>query len=80
MSEINDDEKFWKNVKSIFGNKNKGNETKALEERNEVITDDGELAQTFNEYFMNIAPSLGITSFHENNDNVNITIILIISS
>ena len=80
MSDINDDEKFWKNVKSIFGNKNKGDETKALEERNEVITDDGELAQTFNEYFMNIAPSLGITSFHENNDNVNITIILIISS
>ena len=29
-----------------------------------------ELAQTFNEYFMNIVSSLGITSFHENNDNV----------
>ena len=43
----------------------------ALEEGNEVITDDGKLAQTFNEYFVNIVPSLGITSFHENNDNVN---------
>ena len=71
MSEINDNEKFWKNVKSIFGNKNKGNEIKALEEGNEVITDDGELAQTFNEYFVNIVPSLGIIFFRENNDNVN---------
>ena len=46
-------------------NKNKGNKTIALEERNEVITDEGKLAQTFNEYFVNIVPSLGITSFHE---------------
>ena len=40
-------------------------------EGNEVITDDGKLAQTFNEYFANIFPSLGITSFHENNGDVN---------
>ena len=39
--------------------------------RNEVITDDGKLAQIFNEYFVNIVPSLGITSFHKKNDNVN---------
>ena len=63
--------KFWKNVKPIFGKKNKGNKTITLEEGNEVITDDAKLAQTFNEYFVNIVPSLGITSFHENNDNVN---------
>ena len=42
-----------------------------MEEGNEVITDDGKLTQTFNEYFVNIVPSLSITSFHENNDNVN---------
>ena len=42
-----------------------------MEEGNEVITDDGKLAQTFNEYFVNIVPSLGITFFHENNDNIN---------
>ena len=43
----------------------------ALEEGNEVITDDGKLAQIFNECFVNIVPSLGITSFHENNVDVN---------
>ena len=48
MSEINNN-KFWKNIKSVFGNKNKGNETIALEEGYEVTTDDGKLAQTFNE-------------------------------
>ena len=42
-----------------------------MEEGNEVITDDGNLAQTFNKYFANIVPSFGITSFHENNDDVN---------
>ena len=41
--------KFWKNVKPIFGNRIKGNKTIALEERNEVITDNRKLAQTFNE-------------------------------
>ena len=79
MSDINDNKKFWKNAKPIFGNKNKGNKTIALEEANEVITDDRNLAQTFNEYFVNIVPSFGITSFHEsnvdvNNDNIDKTI------
>ena len=27
MSDINYNQKFWKNAKSIFGNKNKGNNT-----------------------------------------------------
>ena len=62
MSDINDNKKFWKNLKSIFGNKNKGNKTIALEEGNEVITADGKLAQAFNGYFVYIVPSLGISS------------------
>ena len=39
MSDINDNKKFWKNVKPIFGNKNKGNKTVVLEEGNEVVED-----------------------------------------
>ena len=58
-------------MKPIFGNKNRGNKTISLEEGNEVITDDGKLAQTFNEYFVNFVPSLAITSFRENNDDIN---------
>ena len=59
------------NVKPIFGNKNRGNKTISLEEGNEVTTDDGKLSQTFNEYFVNFVPSLAITSFRENNDDIN---------
>ena len=58
-------------MKPIFGNKNRGNKTISLEEGNEVTTDDGKLSQTFNEYFVNFVPSLAITSFRENNDDIN---------
>ena len=63
ISDIIDNKKFWKNLKPFFGNKNNGNKTIALEEGNEVITVDGKLAHTFNEYFVNIV--------HENYDNIN---------
>ena len=69
MSDINDNN-FWKNAKPISGNKNKGNKTVALVEGNEVVTDDGKIAQTFNGYFVIIVPCFGITSFRENNDHV----------
>ena len=36
-----------------------------------MFTNDEKLAQTFEEYFVNIVSSLGITSFRENNDDVN---------
>ena len=45
IKSINDNKKFWKNVKPFFANKNKGNKTIALEEGNKMITDDGKLAQ-----------------------------------
>ena len=56
MSDISENKKFWKNVLPIFGNK-KENKTITLEEGNELITDDGKLTQTFNEYFVIIVPS-----------------------
>ena len=58
ISDINDNKKFWKSVKPIFGNKNKGNKTIALEKGNKMITDDEKLAQIFYEYFVNIVTSL----------------------
>ena len=36
-----------------------------------MITNDGKLVQNVNESFMSIVPSLGITSFRENNDDLN---------
>ena len=43
MSDVNDNKKFWKNVKPIFGNKIKRTKTTAFVEGNEVIIDDGKL-------------------------------------
>ena len=71
MSDINDNKKFWKSVNSIFGNKVNGSKTITSAGKNEVITDNRKLAQTFNECFVNIVSSLGITSFRENNDDLN---------
>ena len=62
MSEINDNKKFWENVKPIFGNKNKENKTIAMVEGNEMITNNGKLAQNFNEFFVSILLSLGSKS------------------
>ena len=45
ISDINDNKKFWKNVKPMFGNKNKGNKTITLEDGNEVIPIDEKLPQ-----------------------------------
>ena len=39
MSDFNGN-KFWKNVKPIFGNKNKGTKTMTLVEGNEAINND----------------------------------------
>ena len=49
----------------------KGNQTITLVEENKTITDKEKLLQTFNEYFVDIIPSLGITYFWVNNDDVN---------
>ena len=40
MSDLNDHKKFWKNVKPIFGNKNKGTKTITLVEGNQAINND----------------------------------------
>ena len=48
MFHINGNKKFWKNVKLIFCNKDKGNKTVAFEEGNEMITDDGKPAHLMN--------------------------------
>ena len=42
-----------------------------MREGNDKITDDGKLAETINEYFVDIVLSLSIISFRENNNDVN---------
>ena len=58
IADVTDNRKFWKRVKPLFGNKIKGNPNIALVESNEWITDEKSLAETFNNYFLNVFSTL----------------------
>ena len=69
IKSINDNKKFWKNVKPFFANKNKGNKTIALEEGNKMITDDGKLAQILMNILWIFFQANVSLLFKKNNDN-----------
>ena len=58
--DVTDNKKFWKRVKPLFGNNIKGNPNIALVESNDLTTDEKSLAETFNNYFVNVVSNLGI--------------------
>ena len=61
IADINDNkQKFWKRIKPFFGNKINGNPNIALVENNDLITDEKSLAETFNDYFVNVISNIGI--------------------
>ena len=60
IADVTNNKKFWKRVKPLFGNKIKGNPNIALVESNDLITDEKSLAETFNNYFVNVVSNLGI--------------------
>ena len=60
LSDVNDNKKFWKTIKPLFGNKIKCKSQVALVEGNDLVIDDKVLAKTFNKFFVNVAATLGI--------------------
>ena len=74
LKSITDSKKFWATVKPLFSNKIKSTEYITLEENGKIITNDKELARIFNDFFVNIVPSVGINTNHSfliNTDNEN---------
>ena len=55
-----DSRKFWKTVESLFSDKVHAPSRIVLLENEVLVTDGKEVAEIFNEYFVNIADSLGI--------------------
>ena len=55
-----DNRNFWKTVKPLFSDKIQAPSKIALLENEVLVTDDKEVAEIFNEYFVNKADSLGI--------------------
>ena len=60
LSYVNDNKKFWKTVKPLFGNKIKCKSQTTLVEGNSLVTGDKVLAKTFTKFFVNVAATLGI--------------------
>ena len=57
---ITDNKKFWLTVKPLFGNKGNIGDRIVLIEQGQVICDDKEIAETFNNFFGRTVKSLGI--------------------
>ena len=57
---ITDNRKFWQIVKTFLSDKNKSREKITLVKNEEIISDDGEMANSLNKYFSNIVKSLKI--------------------
>ena len=60
ISNLTDYNKFWKTLKSFFGNKINSENSVTLVERTKIIQEEEELAQTFNEFFVSIVKNLVI--------------------
>lgn len=60
MALINDNRKFWETMKPLFGNKGGIRENIVLVNNDEIISEDTEIAQTFNDFFEDTVNSLGI--------------------
>ena len=60
LGRVNGSNKFWNAVKSVLGNKVTTRRNIFLIENKKVVTSEIELAKTFNKYFVDIVPKLGI--------------------
>ena len=55
-----DNKKFWKTAKSFFSDKSTNFENISLIKNGNLITDDFEIAETFNKYFQNLVTNLNL--------------------
>ena len=61
LKTITDNKKFWNTTKPLFSNKGGEGDNIVLVNGNKIISDDREIANTFNDFFKNTVGSLGIT-------------------
>ena len=60
ISDITDNKKFWRTVKPILSDKGQSNLKITLIENDTIISNDKEVAETLNDYFVSITDSLGL--------------------
>ena len=60
VKDVVDNKKFWKTIKSFLFDKSNNFENIFLIENDNLLTDDFEIAETFNKYFQNLVPNLAL--------------------
>ena len=60
LNDITDNRKFWKTVKPLISNDKSQDRTITLIDGEKILTDDEEVAKTFNSFFVNAVKSLDI--------------------
>ena len=70
ISDITDNKKFWKTVKPVLSDKGRSSSKITLIEDEKIISNDEEVAETLNNYFVTVTDSLGII---ENSDIISST-------
>ena len=67
ISKVTDNKKFWKTVKPFISDKSSSKSRITLIEEGKIVSNESEVAETFNNFFVTITDSLGIV---ENEDIV----------
>ena len=64
-SDITDNKKFWKTLKPVLSDKSRSNSNITLINNNRMISNDKEVVEAMNDYFISITDSLGLTENRE---------------
>ena len=65
ISDITDNKKFWRTVRPVLSDKGRSNSKITLIENDMIVSNDKEVAETLNDYFVSITDSLGLTENSE---------------
>ena len=76
LKNITDNKQFWRNVKLVLLDKISESSKTTLVNNNRILSDDREICDIFNKFFVNVIPNLNIPEFtnsdnlHEHGDSV----------
>ena len=63
LNNIRDNKQFWRNKKPFLSHQISESSKIALVNNNRIVSDDGEICNIFNEFFVNVVPNLNIPEF-----------------
>ena len=69
LKNITDNKQFWRNVKLVLLDKISESSKTTLVNNNRILSDDREICDIFNKFFVNVIPNLSIPEF-TNSDNL----------